>query len=61
MVFGPAPPMPERAKGSCVGIVVVVVLLLVIMPALIYFIGWGVTRFVKKAPARRGSNAQTPK
>jgi hypothetical protein len=40
-----------RTKGALVGIVVVVVLLLVVMPLLIYFAGWSVTRYTRKAPS----------
>ncbi len=31
-----------------------VLLILVIMPALLYLVGWGVTRYIGKAPARIG-------
>jgi hypothetical protein len=33
------------------GLVVIVVLLLVVMPALLYFIGWAVPRYTRKAPS----------
>ncbi len=36
------------------GILVVAVLLLVIMPALLYLMGWGVARYIRKAPGRSG-------
>ena len=44
--------MPERMERSLVGLSVIVVLLLVIMPALLYLLGWGVTRYIRKPPAR---------
>jgi len=33
-----------------VGLLVIVVLLLVIMPALLYLVGWGVKRYTDQAP-----------
>ncbi len=32
------------------GVAVMAVLLLVVMPVLLYLIGWGVTRYTRKAP-----------
>jgi hypothetical protein len=49
-----APPMAERIERSLVGLIVLVVLLLVIMPGMLYLVGWGVTRYTRKAPARIG-------
>jgi predicted RND superfamily exporter protein len=54
------PPMPERKKGAMVGLLLVVVLLLVVMPVLIYSIGWGVTRYTKKAPSWIGFPMRQP-
>jgi hypothetical protein len=50
----PAPPMPEHMERPLVGLLVIVVLLLVIMPALLYLLGWGVTRYTRKAPSLLG-------
>jgi hypothetical protein len=36
------------------GICVLVVLLLAVMPALLYLMGWGVTRYTRQAPGRTG-------
>jgi hypothetical protein len=46
-------PVPERME-SCVVLLLLVLLLLFIMPALLYALGWSVTRYVRKAPARTG-------
>jgi hypothetical protein len=43
--------MAKRMRGPLVGLLVLVVLLWVIMPALLYLVGWGVARYTKKAPA----------
>jgi hypothetical protein len=45
------PLLSNARKVSEVGILAVIVLLLVIMPALLYLIGWGVTRYTRKAMA----------
>jgi len=37
-------------ERSLVGLLVVVVLLLVIMPALLYVVGWGVKRYTDQTP-----------
>jgi capsule polysaccharide export protein KpsE/RkpR len=39
-------------ETSLVGLLVLVVLLVVIMPALLYFAGWAVTRYIYKAAPR---------
>jgi uncharacterized membrane protein YhdT len=36
------------------GLFVIVLVLWVIMPALIYLLGWGVTRYTAKAPSGTG-------
>jgi hypothetical protein len=41
-------------EGSLLAISVLVVLLLVIMPALLLGVGWGVKRYTEKAPAWSG-------
>jgi uncharacterized membrane protein len=38
-------------ERSLLGLLVIVVLLLVVMPALLYLIGWAVPRYTRKAPA----------
>jgi hypothetical protein len=35
-------------------VIVLVVLLLVVMPALLYLVGWGAMRYTRKAPALIG-------
>jgi hypothetical protein len=42
--------MRQRTKRYFVGVLVLVVLLLVIMPVMIYFVGWGVMRYTREAP-----------
>jgi hypothetical protein len=39
-------------EWSLLGLLVIAVLLLVVMPVLLYFVGWGVARFTRKAPGR---------
>jgi hypothetical protein len=43
------------------GLLVVVVLLLVIMPALLYLLGWGAKRFTEKAPSWVGFAVEAKK
>jgi hypothetical protein len=45
-----APPTTERIERSSVGLFVLV-LLLVIMPGLLFLVGWGVKRYTDKAPS----------
>jgi hypothetical protein len=45
-----APPAPERIERPLVGLFVLV-LLLVIMPGLLFLVGWGVKRYTDKAPS----------
>ncbi len=42
--------MSERSVRLWVGLSVVVVLFLVIMPALLYLVGWGAQRYVGQTP-----------
>lgn len=42
--------MPDEC-GDLVGLFVLVVLLLVIMPGLLYLLGWGVKRYTEKMPS----------
>jgi hypothetical protein len=37
------------------GLLVIAVLLLVVMPVLLYLVGWGVTRYTGKLPVRIGT------
>jgi hypothetical protein len=43
--------MPERIERPVVGLFVLVVLLFVIMPGLIYLVGWGAKRYTEKPPS----------
>jgi hypothetical protein len=43
-------PEPERIERPSVGLFVLV-LLLVIMPGLLFLVGWGVKRYTDKAPS----------
>jgi cytochrome oxidase assembly protein ShyY1 len=43
--------MRERTRRCVVGLLVVVVLLLVIMPAMLYLVGWSVHRATNKSKA----------
>jgi hypothetical protein len=48
----PAPQMLDW-MGTEVGFLVLVVLLLVVMPALLYLMGWGVARYTGQKARRR--------
>jgi len=41
----------KTIKRSLVGVFVVVLLFLVLMPVLLYLMGWAVTRYTSKAPS----------
>ncbi len=45
------PPIPERIERPLVGLFVLVVLFLVIMPGLLYLVGWGVKRLTEETPS----------
>jgi hypothetical protein len=42
------------------GMLLVVVLLLVVMPALLYLVGWGVKRFISLDQARKRNQPPNP-
>jgi hypothetical protein len=45
-------------EGSMLGISVLAVVLLVIMPVLLYLMGWAVTRYTKEPPSWIGFPAE---
>lgn len=50
--------MAKPTKGiSFVGLFILTVLLLIIMPALLYLLGWGIKRYTENAPSWIGRPA----
>jgi hypothetical protein len=56
----PAPPMQERMECALLAMLMVVVLLWVIMPVLLYLLGWAVVRYTKKPGVLAGSPVNKP-
>lgn len=56
-----APPALGRMERFLLGLLVVVALLLVVMPVLLYLVGWGIARFVRTAPVRGGFPVPRPR